>query len=130
METRLRSALIQWLRTDPALQPLINTVEEESPLSASPPWLGIVASASADWSTKDRAGREVRLALELVTRGDDPASDAIAVSLIENRISTFARVQNGFDVMAPRFLRARSERRDNAMRAFLLEYRFRLFIQP
>jgi hypothetical protein len=57
METLLRAALLGWLRTDPALAEAVNAVTEEAPLRTAPPWLGIVASASADWSTKDRRGR-------------------------------------------------------------------------
>lgn len=67
MENRFRAALLDWLRADPALASL-NAIEEESPLSASVPWLGFAASASIDWSTKDVPGREIRLALELATR--------------------------------------------------------------
>ena len=86
MEHELRAALIAWLRAEPAPLDGLNAVEEEAPLRASPPWLGIAASASADWSTKDRKGREVRVALELHTRGDQIASDAALVSAIDRRV--------------------------------------------
>ena len=76
METTLRAALIDWLRADPILGNLINTVTEEAPSRTAAPWLAIAASASADWSTKDRTGREVRVAHELHCRGDDPGSAA------------------------------------------------------
>src|SRR5690606_19888909 len=76
MESELRAALIDWLRGDAVLAGLVNAVSEEAPSRASLPWLGIAASASADWSTKDRRGREVRVALELQMRGDDPAAAA------------------------------------------------------
>lgn len=125
MENLLRTALIEWLRNDPALGS-INAIEEESPLGSSPPWLGIAASGSTDWGTKDRRGREVRIALELESRTDDPAADAALVETIEQRISSLPREQSGFEVAASRFLRARSERRPNNLRGTLLEYRFRL----
>ena len=78
MESTLRAALIEWLRSGPALAAL-NSVAEETPVAATPPWLGIAASASADWSTKDARGREIRVALELHCRGDDPATAATLV---------------------------------------------------
>lgn len=125
MEHHLRAALIAWLRGGPAPLDGLNTVEEEAPLRASPPWLGIAASASADWSTKDRKGREVRVAFELHTRGDDVAADAALVSAIDRRVEALPREQAGFAVASILFLRARAERRANNMRSALLEYRFR-----
>ncbi|MBA4163704.1 MAG: DUF3168 domain-containing protein [Erythrobacter sp.] len=125
MENLLRAALIDWLRSDPQLASL-NAIEEESPLKASVPWLGIAASASADWGTKDRAGREVRVAFELVTRGDDSAADAALARGIEQRIQSLPAAHPEFAVVTSRFIRSRAERRARNLRALLLEYRFRL----
>lgn len=125
MENLLRSALINWLRDDPALAS-INAIEEESPLRTSPPWLGIAASASADWGTKDRKGKEIRIAFELESRSDEPGADAELVEMIEQRISDLPRDQGTFELAATRFLRARSERRPNNLRGTLIEYRFRI----
>jgi len=124
METELRAALLAWLRADPALAAL-NCVAEEAPLAASLPWLGIAASASADWSAKGVTGREIRIALELHCRGDDPATAASLVRAIEARIEDLPREQDGFAIATVLFLRARAERRANNTRSVLLEYRFR-----
>ncbi|HYD23540.1 MAG TPA: DUF3168 domain-containing protein [Croceibacterium sp.] len=129
METQLRAALIGWLQADAILANLVNAVAEEAPSRASPPWLGLAASASADWSTKDRIGREVRIALELRCRGDDPATAAATVQAIEARIEALPRAQPGFEVANLTFLRARAEQRPGNARAVLLEYRFRLLAQ-
>ena len=126
MENHLRADLIAWLRDDPALL-AINTIEEESPLRASPPWLGISASASTDWSTKDRSGREIRIALELETRTDAPAADADLVAAIEARVLDLTTFHQKYEVASIRFLRARSELRAKNRRGALIEFRFRLF---
>lgn len=126
MENDLRSALIAWLRADPALGP-INAIEEEAPLSVTPPWLGIAASASIDWGTKERAGREVRIALELESRTDQTAEDASLLAAIERRVLALPPFQPGFELASIRFLRSRSEARADNLRAALLEYRFRIF---
>ena len=126
MENLLRADLIEWLRDDPALVD-IDAIEEESPLRVSPPWLGISASASTDWGTKDRPGREIRVALELETRIDDPAADATILSAIESRVLDLPPFADGYELASIRFLRARSEQRDDNRRAALLEFRFRLF---
>jgi len=126
METRLRAALLEWLRADAILANLVNTIAEEAPSRTAPPWLGLVASASTDWSTKDRTGREIRVALELHCRGDDPGTAAAIVPAIEARVEALPRAQSGFEIATTTFLRARAEQRPANTRAVLLEYRFRL----
>jgi len=126
METRLRADLITWLREDPALIE-INAIEEESPLRTSPPWLGISASASVDWGTKDKPGREIRLALELETRTDETAANSALLAAIETRVLDLPPLSIGYEIASIRFLRARSEQREANRRASLLEFRFRLF---
>jgi Protein of unknown function (DUF3168) len=116
MENDLRAALMAWLRADP-----------EAPLSTTPPWLGIATSASIDWGTKDRAGREVRIALELESRTDAVAEDAPLLSAISRRVLDLPPFHSGFELASIRFLRSRSEARANNLRGALLEYRFRIF---
>lgn len=126
METLLRSALIAWLRGDAMLATGLNAVAEEAPPRTARPWLGVVASASIDWSTKDRAGREIRIALELQTRGEEAEETAAFTAAIEARVASLPRVQDGFVIASTQFLRARAEQRPRHTRAVLLEYRFRV----
>ena len=131
IETALRAALLEWLRAAPAPLDALSAIEEEAPARATAPWLAIAASASADWSTKTQAGREVRIAFELHSRGDEPATDAALLAAVEARIAALPRAQAGFDIVTAQFLRARSERRGANARATLIEYRFRcLAAQP
>lgn len=125
MENDLRAALIAWLNADPALS-AINAIAEEAPLSVSPPWLGIAASASIDWGTKDRQGRETRIALELETRTDQTGEDASLLAAIERRVLDLPPFHPGFELASIRFLRSRSEARADNRRGALLEYRFRI----
>ena len=126
MELPLRAALIGWLQSDPALSARLNAVVEEAPSRTALPWLAVAASASIDWSAKDRMGREVRLALELHCRGDRPDSAASLVTAIERRIGELPSAQPGFRIVTSQFLRARAEQRGANSRAILIEYRFRL----
>ena len=126
MENFFRAELINWLRDDPALD-AINAIEEEAPVTASAPWLGIAASASTDWGTKDRPGREVRIALELESRADEPDADGELVNTIETRVLDLPPFFTEFELASIRFLRARSEARPNNLRGALLEFRFRIF---
>ena len=86
----------------------------------------LAASGSIDWSAKDRTGREVRVALELHCRGDQPGSAASLIGAIESRIAALPAAQQGFQVVTSQFLRARAEQRGGNTRAILIEYRFRL----
>lgn len=126
MEIPLRASLIAWLAADPALSGQLNAIVEEAPSRTALPWLALAASASADWSCKDRAGREVRIALELHCRGDRPDAAAALVSAIEARVAALTAAQAGFRVVTATFLRARAEQRPANTRAILLEYRFRV----
>ena len=126
MESELRNALIAWLASDPVLSGALNDFTEEAPSRASAPWLGIATSASTDWSTKTRRGREVRVAIELQTRGDEPTETAALTSQIEERIEGLPSAQQGFSIANTTFLRARAEQRERNTRAVLLEYRFRI----
>ena len=123
MEIAFRAALLAWLAADPVLAAGLNAIVEEAPLRTSPPWLGIVASASADFSHKTGMGREVRVALELQTLGDDPGEAAALVGAIEARVAALPSQQDGFRIASLAFLRARAEQRGEARRAVLLEYR-------
>lgn len=126
MENDLRGALVAWLRADPALAE-INAIEEEAPLAVSPPWLGIAASAGIDWGTKDRRGREIRIALELESCTDQTAGDSALLAAIEQRVLALPTFQPAFELASIRFLRSRSEARANNRRGALLEYRIRIF---
>ena len=126
MELAFRAALMAWLRADPILADMLNSIEEDGPVAASPPHLALVASAGIDWSTKTARGREIRLALELAGRGDDPAQTAVLAQRVEQRIATLAPQQAGYRIVVTQFLRSRVERRRRGLRAVLLEYRFTL----
>lgn len=130
MEIPLRAALLDWLRSAPAPIAELNLVDEQETSRASLPWFALVASASTEWGSKDRAGREVRVAFELNTRNDDPAASADMVAALEARIASLPVAQPGFTIVTARFLRARSERRANNVRATLLEFRFRCLATP
>ena len=124
MESRFRRDLMAWLAADPALAAGLNGIGEESPLSAPPPWLGLAASASADWGAKEAPGREVRVALELVLRGEDADAIAALSDALERRVASMAPKQGGYRVVVTQFLRSRAELRTGNLRAVVSEWRF------
>lgn len=126
MESAFPTLLIDWLRSDIQLSASLNAVQEEGPSPAPAPTLSIAASASADWSTKTCMGREVRLALELLDRSDQPETSAAIAARIEQRIATMAPEKGDLRIVSTQFLRSRVERRARSIRAVLLEYQFRI----
>lgn len=130
METQFRADLLAWLAADAALAAGLNAIAEEAPAASSPPWLGIAASASAEWGAKGAPGREVRVALELVAREDEPDAVAALVGALERRIATLPAARTGYRVVVTQFLRSRAERRAGNIRAVLSEWRFLLLTSP
>ena len=130
METAFRRDLLAWLAADAELSASLNAITEESPLAASPPWLGIAASASAEWGAKGAPGREIRIALELTCREDDPDGVASLTAALERRIATMPADRAGYRVVVTQFLRSRAERRAGNIRAALSEWRFLLLAEP
>ena len=128
MELAFRAALLAWLAADTALSGNLNAIVEEAPSRTALPWLALTASASTDWSTKSGPGREIRVALELNYRGDDPLSESALIAAIERQVETLPADQSaaGFTVASLMFLKARAEQRGEARRALVLEYRARV----
>ena len=128
MEIAFRAVLLAWLQADPALSGNLNAVVEEAPSRSALPWLALTASASTDWSTKTDAGRDIRVALELNYRGDDPLSEAALIAAIERRVESLPADQSaaGFRIASLMFLKGRAEQRGEARRALVLEYRVRV----
>jgi hypothetical protein len=130
MESRFRRDLMAWLAAEPVLAAGLNGIGEEAPPTAPPPWLGLAASASVEWGAKEAPGREVRVALELVLRGDDPDAVAALSDALERRVATMPPDQGEYRVVVTQFLRSRAERRAGNLRAVLTEYRFLLLTKP
>ena len=128
MEIAFRAVLLAWLAADAALSGSLNAVVEEAPSRTALPWLALTASASTDWSTKTDAGRDIRVALELNYRGDDPLSEAALIAAIERRVESLPADQSaaGFRIASLMFLKGRAEQRGEARRALVLEYRVRV----
>lgn len=127
MELAFRAALIDWLRADTTLMSGLNAVVEEAPDRTALPWLAIAASASAEWGAKLLTGREIRVALELQYRGDDPLAEAALLAAVERRVESLPPDQPGFRIASISFLRSRAEQRGEARRAALIEYRARVY---
>ena len=126
MESQFRRDLTDWLRSDRTLEARVNLVEEEAALELHPPYVGIVASAAIDWSCKTHAGREIRIAFEVVERAESATRLTDTINVLERRIAALPPERPSYRIAATQFLRSRIERRARRLRAGLVEYRFRI----
>ncbi|WP_375251101.1 DUF3168 domain-containing protein [Sphingomonas sp.] len=68
----LRAAVLARLRDDPAIA-VQRVIEGQIPREAAVPLVQLRDVNAADWGTKDRAGREVRIGLAIRDAGDSGA---------------------------------------------------------
>lgn len=104
-EGALRARALDLLAKDAALAGLVHGIFDDTPPRATAPYVTVGMAEGSDWSTKDGAGREVRLTLMLV--GVDGADGDAAAA----RIDAVARAMRGpagaWTVVAARTIRTR-----------------------
>lgn len=92
---------------DAALGDQVNGVFDGPPVKASAPWVELGALVAVDWSTKDIAGREIRLALTARDRADKPARCHSLAAAAGGAIEGLPRDLDGWRVASILFVRAR-----------------------
>ncbi|MGR4889759.1 DUF3168 domain-containing protein [Sphingopyxis sp. LARHCG72] len=104
-EGALRARALDLLAKDAALAGLVHGIFDGTPPRASAPYVTVGTAEGSDWGTKDRAGREIRLALTLVGVGGADGDAAAA------RIDAVAHAMRGpagaWTVVAARTIRTR-----------------------
>lgn len=126
----LESAIMAALSSHAPLHAAINGVHRMRPTRATPPYLTIGESLTADWGTKDLRGREVRIALDLTDAAESPARLYGLMAEAEIALEGLARNLDGWRVASMIFLRSRITR--NAARDWsgVIEYRVRMLADP
>lgn len=122
----IRAALIALMRADAALNAQVNRVYDGLPDKATPPMLVVGESIGADWATKDKPGRELRIGLliedDRETAGRIGAIMPLADAAVQGLSGTVGAWRVGSLVMTrSRLLRTR-EGRWNAV----MDYRIRV----
>ena len=104
-ERAVRARAIACLSADAELTGRVHGVFDGTPPRASAPYVAVCAAEGADWGTKDRAGREVRVTVTLYGVGDslaDPSAARIAAVLAALRGSA-----DDWSVISARIVRTR-----------------------
>ena len=103
----VRAAAAAALAGDTVLAAALNGVFAGPPVRASPPFAEVTETLSSDWSTKDRRGREVRLAVLLHDAGETPARMLALAEAVETAVPAMPRDLDGWHVASLVFVRAR-----------------------
>ncbi|QDZ08679.1 DUF3168 domain-containing protein [Sphingomonas panacisoli] len=90
-----------------ALGDQLNGVFDGPPVKASAPWVELGPLIAADWSTKDKSGREVRLALTVRDRADRPARTHALAAAAGGAVEAVPRDLSGWRIASLAFVRAR-----------------------
>lgn len=102
-----RAALATLLRADPVLSATLNGVFEGPAVRASTPFAEIGEAVAGDWGTKDRAGRELRLAVILRDVGETSTRIGTLGAAVEAAVPALPRDLPGWRVASVVFLRSR-----------------------
>lgn len=104
-EGALRARVLELLARDDALAGIVHGIFDGTPPRASAPYVAVGAAEGADWGTKDRPGREVRLTLTLVGVGS--ATDDRAAARVEAVVAGLRGPAGAWSVVGARTVRTR-----------------------
>lgn len=104
-EQAVRAKAIALLAGDAELAGLVHGVFDGVPPRASAPYVSVGGAEGRDWGTKDRAGREVQLAL--VLNGVGESADRGAVARIETTAAALRGAAGDWTVVGARVVRTR-----------------------
>ncbi|MDK2760045.1 MAG: DUF3168 domain-containing protein [Sphingopyxis sp.] len=104
-EQAVRARALALLTDDADLATLVHGVFDGTPPRTSAPYVSVGGAEGADWGTKDRAGREVRLTLTLAGVGDGIADRAAA--RIEAAMAAMRGTAGDWSVVSARVTRTR-----------------------
>lgn len=125
LEQDFARAAIDWLAGDAVLLAQVNGVFHRMPSRITVPYVLLDDVLATDWGTKDRPGREVRLAFT-IRDGSQEAGDVSAIAAaLETRLVAMPRSGTGYRLVSLHPLRSRTVRIGEIW-LVTLDYRARL----
>ncbi|WP_017672463.1 DUF3168 domain-containing protein [Blastomonas sp. AAP53] len=125
LEQDFALAVIDWLAGDAALMAQVNGVFHRSPARIVAPYVLLDDVLATDWSTKDRPGREARLAFTIRDGSDDAVPVSAIAAALEARVLATPRTGTGYRLVSLSPLRSRTLRNGDLW-IVTLDYRARL----
>jgi len=125
LEQNFAIAVTDWLAGDTALIAQVNGVFHRQPTQIAAPYVVLDDVLATDWSTKDRAGRELRLAFMVRDGSDDAHPVAAIAATLESRLATIPREASSYQLVSLTPVRSRTLR-IGALWTITLDYRARI----
>lgn len=125
LEQDFALAVLDWLSSDTALLAQVNGVFHRAPARIAPPYVLIEDVLATDWGTKDKPGREVRLALLIRDGSQDLGPVSAIAQALDIRLMAMPRTGAGHRLVSFHPLRSRTVRIGETW-LVTLDYRARL----
>ena len=104
----------------------LNGVYDGPPLSAAFPYAVLAAGPESDWSHKSGEGRELRLAIQVLDKGERPDRLRVLTTAIEAATTGVGPDLTGWRLINLLFLRSSMLRGNGAAWTAAIDYRARL----
>ncbi len=125
-EHDIRAGLLAALRGDAALNAQVNRVHDGVPEKSTPPTLIVGECVGSDWGTKDRPGRELRIAFTIDDEGETTNRIGGIMALADAAVRGVAGPVAGWEVASMTLMRSRLLRLNSRAWSALLDYRIRV----
>ncbi|ODP37031.1 DUF3168 domain-containing protein [Sphingomonas turrisvirgatae] len=123
----LQAALVAAIASDPVLSDTLTRVFDAPPIRAARPYALVEDAVLTDWSTKDMAGREGRVAVTLFDLGERPVrAQQLAGSTEEAVLAMPAQLGGGWRIISLMLIRSRLVREGEGRWAATSEFRIRM----
>jgi hypothetical protein len=127
VQALLSAAMVQALRDHAGLADVVTGVFDAPPVRAARAYAVVEEALLGDWSTKDMAGREGRLAVTLYDGGERPVRLRALAGEAEAAIDAMPRdIGGGWRVVTLVFVRGRIVREGDGRWAAMSEWRVRM----
>lgn len=110
LEQRFAEHVIDFLTGDAVLVAQVNGIFHRPPAQIAAPYVLLDDVLATDWSTKDRAGREVRLAFIIRDGSDDAQPIAAIAAALEARLAALPGDGPGLRLVSLTPMRSRTLR--------------------
>ncbi len=125
-ESDIRAALLAGLRGDTALSGAVNRIYDGTPVKATPPMVTVGECTGADWATKDRPGRELRIGIGIEDNLETPARIGGIMPLVDAAVRGLSGTIGGWQVGSLLMVRSRLLRSREGRWNAVLDYRIRV----
>lgn len=128
-ESDIRAAVLAELRGDAALMAAVNRIHDGTPIKATPPTVVIGECEGADWATKDRPGRELRIAITIEDDRETPTRIGGLLPMVDGAVQRLSGTVAGWRIGSLRMIRSRLLKGRNGRWNAVIDYRIRVLAE-